>query len=456
MKEFSLRKLNLVATKQKLTSASGLGTLLEAFDESPLRSSFESALPERKSNKSMGAYRLALIQVSSFIYGHDCLDDLELFRKDTYLKEAMRGHTAAPKTMGDFLRDFEDDNLSGLNKFLSKQAKAYRVQLEKMLKKPFKPKLAPYLSIDSTPHEQSAKKMEGLAYNYKDMWCLDSQVIFDELGLCWDIDLRSGNTKSGVGASEQIRRAFSSYGFKEEKYLSGDAAYCNQEIIKTCMGLGVKFSFTSNQATTGWENHINEITNWVPWSYSAEAIKNAHDRDKKLLEVELGRFYWTPSWNKAIRLPVVVKRTKVEQADLFTGSWKHYGVVTNLSLKDWSLQKVMEHHNKRGNVENFIREEKYGYDLKHFPCLKLKANHAFGQLAMVAHNILRWVAIHDRPDRPKFAKGIRNKFIHIPGKIVSHARTLTLRVPDYFIKEVDRLRIGLQLQPYSALTTAVP
>ncbi|MDQ7033087.1 MAG: transposase, partial [Desulfonauticus sp.] len=263
-------------------------------------------------------------------------------------------------------------------------------------------------------------------------------------------------TKSGVGASDQIRRAFKSYGYKEEKYLSADSAYCNQNTIKTCMGLGVKFSITANQATTSWQNHLDEITNWVPWEYSKEEVKQADERGKQLLEVELGRFYWTPSWNEALRLPVVVKRTKVDQGDLFLGSWKHYGVVTNLALKDWPLQKVMEHHNKRGNVENFIREEKYGYDLKHFPCQKLKANHAFGQMAMVAHNILRWVAIHDRPDRPKFAKGIRNKFIHIPGKIVSHARTLTLRVPEYFIEEVNRLRIGLQLKPYSALATTIP
>lgn len=47
--------------------------------------------------------------------------------------------------------------------------------------------------------------MEGLGYNYKDEWCLDSQVIFDELGFCWDLELRPGSTKSGVGASEQSR-----------------------------------------------------------------------------------------------------------------------------------------------------------------------------------------------------------------------------------------------------------
>jgi hypothetical protein len=64
----------------------------------------------------------------------------------------------------------------------------------------------------------------------------------------------------------------------------------------------------------------------------------------------------------------------------------------------------------------FIKEEKYGYDLKHFPCLSLKANHAYGLLALVAHNLMRRASIHDNPCRPRFAKGFRNKFIKHTGK----------------------------------------
>jgi hypothetical protein len=122
-------------------------------------------------------------------------------------------------------------------------------------------------------------------------------------------------------------------------------------------------------------------------------------------------------------------------------------VITNLPLINRTLQSVIEFHNKRGNAENFIREEKYGYDLKHFPCLKMHANHAYGLLAMAAHNLLRWAAIHDSPSRPKFAKGFRNKFIGVPGKMVSHARTLVLKVSFEFYQEVQRLREALELKP---------
>lgn len=449
--DFTPNFLKLSPTKDRLTSAAGLGSLIESFDQSPLKVPFAASLPERVSHRSMGAYRLGLIQLTSFMFGHDCLADLEEFRQDPALKEVMRGETAAPRTMGDFLRDFGFQNLEKLNKFLPIQAKSYRLQLEKMLKKEFKPSLAPHLSIDSTGHQQSGKKMEGLAYNYKVEWGLDSQVIFDELGFSWDMELRSGNTKSGVGAPAQIRRAFSSYKFTDEKYLSADAAYCYQDVITTCLSLGAKFTLTANQATTMWQDQIQEITTWQPYIYSEKVKAYALENKTELPEIELGRFFWRPSWNDTLRLPVVVKRTRTtDQLSLIDGEWKYYGVVTNISLLDWSLQEVIEHHNKRGNAENFIREEKYGYDLKHFPCLELKANHAYGLIAMVAHNLLRWAAIHENPSRPRFSKGIRRKLIYIPGKIVSHARMLVMRVSQTAFEEVNRLRLALELKPYSS------
>jgi hypothetical protein len=455
--EFTPNFLPFQITNRRLTSVAGLSTLIEAFDQSALKKPFSESLPERKSPRSLGSYRLGLVQLASFMRGHDCLADIEEFRKDPMLMEVLRGDIVSPRTMGDFLRDFESAHLENMNSFLSRQAKSYRSQLEKMLKKQFKPTLAPHLSIDSTAHVQSGVKMEGLAHNYKDEWCLDSQVIFDELGFAWDMELRSGNTKSGVGAAAQITRAFSAYKFTDEKYLSGDAAYCNQDVMKTCLSLGAFFTLTANQATTGWEDHIQFIDKWESWVYSDDEKKEAADNGRTLPDIELGRFYWQPSWNEVLRLPVVVKRQKYgleEQMQLGQGVYKYYGVVTSLPLVKWTLQNVIEHHNKRGNAENFIREEKYGYDLKHFPCLELKANHAFGLLALAAHNVLRWVSIHDNPSRPRFSKALRRQFINIPAIVVSHARLLALRVSEAAFKEVNRIREALGLKPYPSISTA--
>jgi hypothetical protein len=451
----------LMATEEKLTAASGLATIMEVFDQSPLSEGFKAALPKRstQNNRSAGSYRLGLIQLNSFIFGHDCLDDLEEFRGDPLLESVMKGESVAPRTMGDYLRDFESTNHSQMNGYLGSMSRAVRRQLIEVLPEQYRPKAAPTIDMDSTDHLQHGKKMEGLAYNYKGTWGLYSEVAFDELGFCHGVTLSAGNTKPGSTAAPLIEHCFKSYKFQDEKYFRGDSAYCYQEVLQTLIRLGVTYTIAANDATSGWRSHLDEITEWTSWVYSEEELKGAEKKSKVLPKVELGRFHWQPSWADNIRIPVVVKRTwqdacvKTEEKNgqlvllPIAAHWEYYGVVTNWDLFQHSLQEVMAFYLKRGNAENFIREEKYGFDLKHFPCIELNANTAFAQLAMVAHNILRWVALVERPDKPHFSKKIRRRYIYIPGKIIKHARQLILKVPVRFYEEVQRLKLGLRFNP---------
>ena len=107
----------------------------------------------------------------------------------------------------------------------------------------------------------------------------------------------------------------------------------------------------------------------------------------------------------------------------------------------------MEYHHARGNAERFIKEEKYGFDFLHFPCLKLKANHAYLLLGMIAHNLLRWIALIEKPHKPHFSKKLRRRFIYIPGKVVRHARQIFLRIPKKFREEVNRIKEALTVKP---------
>lgn len=437
----------ILGTPDKLTAAAGLGTMMEVFDSTPLSHALSACLPKRCSNRSAGSYRMALIQICSFIYGHECLSDLEEFEDEPLLEEMMKGQCVAPRTLGDYLRDFEETHVDQLNGFLSHMSRWIRERLKAHQPEEFKPG-ALRIDIDSTSHEQEGSQMEGLAWNYEGKWCLDSQVCFDEMGFCHNVDLRPGNTKSGVGAKAQLERCFRGMKFKEEKYTSGDSAYCYQEPIEYCLSQGVKFTFTAHDGVTGWRERVGEITKWEEWKYSKKDLEKAQKSKKVLPKIDLGYFYHSPPWAPHIKLPIVVKRTwkEEEQLPLVTlpGHWKYYAVITNFNLFLKSLQDVMEFHNKRGKAENMIREEKYGYDLKHFPCQKMLANHAFLQLAMIAHNLLRWVALVMRPEKPHFAKKLRRRFIFIPAKVVRHARQTFLKMPEKFRKEVCAMRLALQ------------
>lgn len=333
--------------------------------------------------------------------------------------------------------------------------------------------------------------MEGLAWNYKKEWCLDSQVSFNSVGLCHGFQLRPGNTRSGVDAESLIRQSFvdqktqmkRKYQFKD--FFRADSAYCKQDVIKALLDLGVHFTLTAHDGTTQWKSRmVKEGLVWIDWVYSEEEKEKALNKNLALPKIQVTRFNWTPKWSEIeeskLVFPILVKRTwnkereeemnrKGRQASLFHDDgfqhedpWDYYAVLTDLPLdlstekavdnhttrgpmKRWSLQEVFEFHQGRSNSENFIREEKYGYDLKHFPCLKLQANHAYGLLAMVVHNILRWVAVMTKPHKPHFSKKLRKHFVFIPAKIVYHARQVFVKMMDVHYKGVMNLRERLRL-----------
>jgi hypothetical protein len=384
--------------------------------------------------------------LSGFWYGHDSIDDLEEFEEDPSVAEKL-GELPSARASGDFLRDFSEKNRIGMNDYLVDQALSGRKQIKGASE-------TITLDIDSTSHEQSGKKMEGLAYNYKNEWCLDSLVVFDELGLSYGMELRPGNTFSSEGSAEMMDRILKklpNLAQGKKHSVRADSAFCREDFIRSCLNNNAYFTITAHD-NINWSKDMESITDWEPFVYSEEEIKRAESRKKALPKIELGHYLYQPGWAANIRFPVIVKRTWIEgEKDTLIdmGQWKNYAVLTNRSLYKGTKQEIMTHHQKRGNSENFIREEKYGFDLKHFPCQKLHANHAYGLLAQVAHNFMRIIAIIDKPDKPHYSKKLRRKFVYIPGRFVKHARTLTMKIPERFYKEVMRLKeawaISLQL-----------
>jgi hypothetical protein len=442
-KVFERPKVKIEWVEEEMTSYATTGTLIDLFVETPHFNDFTKCLPKRLSNNSYPTETFALSLMAGFLHGHDSIDDQEEYEDEPGI-ESVLGETPKPRAMGDWLRDFLDENRLDLNHFLHNQAMSYRKKIAS--------DQALILDMDSTSHIQHGQKMEGLAWNYKKEWCLDSLVVFDEVGLCHGMELRAGNTFSSQGASALLEKCSRGLTHNLEKYFRADSAFCNEDVLSACLRLGYFFTITAHE-NMGWMKDKNEITNWTPWKYSDAEQKKALERGKPLPECEVGHYLYQPSWSEQLRFTVTVVRTKSQDLSLLSemgGIWDHYAVMTNFSLYKNSDQEIIEHHRKRGQSENFIKEEKYAYDLKHFPCLKLSANHAYGQLALVTHNFLRTIAVIDNPDKPHYAKKLRRKFFFIPGRLIKHARTLTMKIPVRFKKEVTRLIEAWRYKPYPA------
>ena len=475
--ERKLKKIKVIPCDIRLTASSGLGTVIEIFDNSPLAAEFRKCLPERVSHRSAGSYFLALMVIAGHIHGVDSLSDLAEIQEDPYLAKLFHDDVAAVRTIGDYLRDFEQLNIELMNDFLNTMSRTLFSSLMGCLGDRLSTQDL-IIDMDSTYHEHFGEKIEGVAWNYKNEWSIETQVAFSNLGFCHFVQMRPGNTKSGTDAASAIERIFqdarSQLARKREgrDYFRADSAYCYQEVIRSLMKMGVLFTLTANDATTHWKTQMKENgLSWSEWVYSEEEKQEAVEKDRELPKIEVSRFFWRPAWSDQMLLfPVVVKRTwkpaKPEmQADLFApdtiladGEWEYYAVVTNLDLSKWSLQGVLEHHAKRGNAENFVKEEKYNFKLKNFPCQKMLANHAWVQLALVAHNMIRWIAMMDRPDRPHYSKKVRRKYIFNAGKLVYHAGQWALRVMESaYERGLKDLREGWQFpEIVPAQLTPVP
>jgi hypothetical protein len=139
---------------------------------------------------------------------------------------------------------------------------------------------------------------------------------------------------------------------------------------------------------------------------------------------------------------------RTQQLSLLEGEWTYYGVVSNFNLAEKKLQEVIEFHNKRGNAENFIREKKYGYDLKHKSQSRLRLVSDGG----AQHPSL---GIHPRKSiTSALCKRHQNEVYPHPRKSRLSRQNIGFKSEFRIIKEVNRIREALELKAYSPIPNA--
>ncbi|NJM09642.1 MAG: hypothetical protein HC883_01700, partial [Bdellovibrionaceae bacterium] len=349
---FHLGNIKLEVTNDKLVGQAGLGTIVELFDSSPLSKEFAKCLPKRESNNSQGAYRLGLILLSSLIHGDDCLDDIEAEFSDNPSAEAFfGGKIPVAKTFGDFLRDFDDEKIERLSQFVTKMGYSIRQHLNKNLPKDYRPREKPTFSVDSTVHEQHGDKIEGCEHNYNGVWCLNSEIVYDELGIGFAGRLQRGTTKPGVDGPKlldqtlkHLRAKKITAPFEKLAHVNGDSAYGFEEFIRVAQSHHATFTVAARK-NIPWEAEIERISEWQKWEYSDKEADKFRRRKKNPPIRLLGRWHWSPSWAPRLKFPIIIKREWKE--DFFfpdSGSWQHHAVITNEDLHLHGYQEVYERY----------------------------------------------------------------------------------------------------------------
>lgn len=78
--------------------------------------------------------------------------------------------------------------------------------------------------------------------------------------------------------------------------------------------------------------------------------------------------------------------------DITEDGYCYYSIITNMDSSEMSNEEVIEFYRGRANAENFIKEQKNGYDFHHFPCKKISANQEYGMVGTMAYNVMRFLS----------------------------------------------------------------
>lgn len=346
-----------------------------------------------------------------FYGGLTCLDDVNIFRNENAFSKTLK--TFAPQTIHKYLAGFTNRKLEVLEDFL--------ITLNFRIISIFYPDEKEFiLDMDGTYHVQRGLKMEGVAWNYKDQWCLSSQNAYDQHGLSYAMRVRKGSAHSSVGSTELINKIFTQVPSKLKRFFRGDSAYFSVDNVNALFNKNVSFAIPVSSTITKSQLEKNNVT----W-HKCKSLKFFKSDECELAE---GR-YKLEGLNENVKdIRIVFLRVPIDQRQdqidlFFDEEYRYYSIVTNISLNDKNSLELFKFYSKRANCENFIREQKYGFDFLHFPSRSLTKNQAYGLIGTFAYNFSRVISTLDKTGN-HFIKQLRLKTYNLGCLVTKHARSV--------------------------------
>ena len=208
-------------------------------------------------------------------------------------------------------------------------------------------------------------------------------------------------------------------GARGQLTVRADSGFYAHAIVAVCRKMDVRYSITIRQHKS-LRNLIEAIpeTDWTPIPYWMDGA------------ADVAETTYIPFQNDPDAVPVrlIVRRVKPtpgSQLALFA-SYSYHGFITDRAGETLELEAD---HRRHAEIENAIRDLKYGVGLNHLPSGRFAANAAWLAVQVVAHNIARWTARIGLGEQVVTTKTLRRHFFSLAGRLTRSARRLTLHLP---------------------------
>jgi hypothetical protein len=355
----------------------------------------------------------AMTLIHSALAGGDCIDDADVLRSGE--TQAVLGHgVLAPSTLGTFLRSFTWGHVRQLD----------RVSGE-LLARAWSAGAGPgdepvTVDVDSTICETYGLAKQGGVFGHTHVRGYHPLVAtIAGTGDVVHCRLRGGNANSGRGAKSFLTETFNrvrAAGASGPMTLRADSGFYARNVVDACHKTDVRFSITV-RLHKGLRNTIAAIPAdaWTPIPYFLDGA-------------DVAETTYRPFANDQPDLRLIVRRvrpTPGTQLALFV-EFTYHAFITN---RPGTTLELEADHRRHAEIENTIRDLKYGVGLNHLPTGRFGANAAWLTLNVIAHNLSRWVSRIGLGETLITHKTLRRRYLQLPGRLTRSARRATLHLP---------------------------
>ena len=120
-----------------------------------------------------------------------------------------------------------------------------------------------------------------------------------------------------------------------------------------------------------------------------------------------------------------VRPTPGSQLALFA-TYSYHAFITD---RDGEMLELDADHRRHAEIENAIRDLKYGVGLNHLPSGRFAANGAWLAIRVMAHNLARWTARIGLGEQIVTTKTLRRRVFALAGRLICSARRPFFHLP---------------------------
>ena len=358
-----------------------------------------------------------LTLVASALAGGDCIDDADALRSGG-TGRVLGCVVKAPSTLGTFLRSFRWGHVRQLDR-VSREllARAWAAGAE--------PGDGPLtIDLDSTICETYGLAKEGARrHGYTGQRGYHPLLaVAGRTGEVLMARLREGRSNTARGAAHFLRETLGRVrygGAGGQLTVRADSGFYIHAVVAVCRKMDVRFSITvrQHQSLRNLTEAIPE-EDWTPIPYWMDGA------------ADVAETTYTPFRSEPDAAPVrlIVRRVKPtpgSQLALFA-NYSYHAFITD---REGDVLELEADHRRHAEIENAIRDLKYGVGLNHLPSGRFAANAAWLAVQVMAHNLARWTARIGLGEPVATTKTLRRRFFSLAGRLTRSARRLTLHLP---------------------------